>query len=149
MRRIVSLLVWFALLEGLWALVVGTQQDTELVAGFGAAALGAIFAEVLRTKGLLPFSTDFGTLGKAWKLSWQLVLDFGILTRAALRPAGPRGEWVEAPYPTAEGGRGNWQRAFAAVVGTATPNAIVVDLDDGRALLHSLDPRVSSGREPL
>ena len=144
------MLVWFALLEGLWAVFVGTQQDTELVAGLGAAALGAVFAELLRTQGLLAFTSDFGLLRRALLTPWNIVLDFSVLTWALVRAlaAGRRvsGQWVEAPFVTEPGAVGNWQRAFAATIGTATPNAIRVDLDHDRVLLHSLDPRISTGR---
>ena len=54
MARVTSLLVWFALLEGLWAMLVGTTSRTpSSSAGFVAAALGAIFADALRSRGLL------------------------------------------------------------------------------------------------
>lgn len=142
MRRITSLLVWFAMLEGFWALLVGTQQNTELVGGLGAAALGAVFAECLRTLGLLRFTTDVRLLAKAWKLPWYLLVDFAILSLASVR--GTKAVWVEQPVDYDA-----WGRAFAAVAGSATPNAIVVDVDEERALLHSLDTRVPSGRRAV
>src|SRR5215211_8103372 len=79
-RRAVSLLTWFALLEALWAVFVGTQQDTELVAGLVAAAAGALFAEGLRTLGLLGFTADLRLLGQAWKLPFNVVFDFAVIT---------------------------------------------------------------------
>ncbi len=145
--------MWFALLEGLWAVLVGTQQNTELVAGLNAAAIGAIFAEVLRSMGLLAYTADLRLLAQGWKLPWQIVFDFLILTwvlvRSLARGQRVRGVWLTVPFPTEEGAVGRWQRAFATVAGTATPNAIVVDIDEGEALLHSLEPRVSTGREVL
>ena len=152
-RRAVSLAAWFALLEALWAVFVGTQQDTELVAGLIAAAAGALVAEALRSLGLLAFTADLRMLAQAWKLPWQVVLDFVVVTWALVaalaRGRRVRGEWLRAPFPTADGSVGRWQRAFGATVGTATPNAIVVDLDGDGALLHSLDTRVSTGRQVL
>ena len=153
MRRAVSLLAWFALLEALWALFVGTQQDTELVAGLIAAAAGALLAEALRTLGLLSFTADLRMLAHAGKLPWQVVFDFAVVTwvlvRSLARGRRVRGEWVDAEFRTDDGPVGRWQRAFGATVGTATPNAIVVDVDGRRALLHSLEPRVKSGRSVL
>ena len=151
MRRAASLLVWFALLEGLWVSLVGTAQDTEVVAGLAAAAVGALFAEALRSQGLLAFHADLRLLAQAWKLPHQLVFDFGVVTWVLVRSlAGGRpvrGAWVEARLEPAPGAVGAWRRAFGVVVGTATPNAVVVDIeDDGRALLHSLEPRVKTGR---
>ena len=58
MRRAVSLLAWFALLEALWGVLIGTQQDTEVVAGLFAAAAGALLAEAMRSLGLFSYTTD-------------------------------------------------------------------------------------------
>jgi len=149
-RRAVSLLAWFALLEGLWGVFVGTQQDTELVAGVIAAAAGALLAEGLRTLGLLGFTADLRLLARALRLPYGLVLDFAVVTRALARSLARgqrvRGEWLETPFATQGGTVGRWQRAFAVTAGTATPNAIVVDVDGERALLHSIDTSVPSGR---
>jgi Na+/H+ ion antiporter subunit len=146
-------LVWFAVLEGLWAVLVGTQQDTELVGGLAAAALGAIFAETLRSLGLLAYTTDLKLLAQAWKLPWQIVFDFGVLTwvlaRSLARGRRVEGVWLTVPFATRDDSVGRWQRAFAVTCGTATPNAIVVDIDRGEALLHSLEPRVQTGREAV
>jgi hypothetical protein len=152
-RRAVSLLVWFALLEALWALFIGTQQDTEVVAGLLAAAVGAVLVEALRTRGLLSYRADYRMLAQAWKLPFQVVLDFAVVTRVLGRSLVARrrirGEWVDAEFEVGAAETGRWQRAFGIVVGTTTPNAIVVDLRRDRALLHSLDTSVSSGRKVL
>jgi hypothetical protein len=47
------------------------------------------------------------------------------------------------------GSTGRWQRAFAATLSTGAPNAIVVDLDEDEALLHSLEKRVFTGTSVL
>jgi hypothetical protein len=57
--------------------------------------------------------------------------------------------WLTVPFDGGDGATGRGRRAFAALAGTATPNGIVVDLDRGQALLHSLDPDVRSGHEVL
>jgi Na+/H+ ion antiporter subunit len=153
MARVTSLLVWFALLEGLWAMLVGTQQDTELAAGLVAAAFGAIFADALRSRGLLAYTTDFRMLAKGWRFVWIVPFDFVVVTWVLIRSLAHgrrvRGEWVRAPFPTDEGSVGRWQRAFAATLSTAAPNAIVVDLDDDEALLHTLEKRVFTGTSVL
>src|SRR4051812_9622767 len=153
-RRAVSLLVWFVLLEGLWAMLTGTQQDTELVAGFAAAAAGAALAETLRSLGLLHFHADLRLLGQVlWKTPWQVVVDMTLVTwvlgRALARGERVRGEWLRAEFPTGGGDVGRWRRAVGVTVGSATPMAIVVDADEEGALLHSLDSRFPSGRKVL
>jgi multisubunit Na+/H+ antiporter MnhE subunit len=152
-RRAASLLAWFALLVGLWLLLVGTRQHTEVYAGLIAAALGAGFAEILRSRGLLAYRTDPRTLVKLLNVPWQIVFDFLVLTwvlvRSVARGRRVEGVWLTVPYPTAPGEQGRWQRAFATTTGTATPNAIVVDLDRGEALLHALEPGVKTGHEVI
>jgi hypothetical protein len=152
-RRAASLVVWFALLAGLWAILVGTRQSMEIEAGLAAAAVGAVFAEVLRSHGLLAYAADLRLLPKALNLVWQIVFDFAVLTwvlvRSLARGRRVEGAWLTVPFPTDEGVKGRWQRAFATIAGTATPNAIVVDLDRGEALLHALEPGVKTGHEVI
>jgi multisubunit Na+/H+ antiporter MnhE subunit len=144
-RRALSLLAWFAVLEGLWAVFVGTRQGTELVAGLIAAAAGAALVELLRSLGLA-CRIDVRLVADAWKLPVNVVFDFGVLTwvlaRALVRGRRVRGDWVTVPVRTAAG----WQRAFGALAGTASPNAIVVDIDGERALLHALAPDVHTAK---
>lgn len=153
MRRITSLFAWFALLEGLWAMLVGTQQDTELAAGFVASALGALFADALRGRGLLDYTTDFRMLAQGWRFVWIVPFDFLVVTRvlfrSVVRGRRVRGTFVRAPFPTKDGSVGRWQRAFAATLSTTAPNAIVVDLDRDEALLHALETRVFTGTSVL
>jgi multisubunit Na+/H+ antiporter MnhE subunit len=150
-RRLAFLLVWFLLLEGLWAILVGTRQTTELVAGLIAAAVGAAFALVLQSLGVFGYETDWHLLARAWHLIWQTVFDFAVVTwvlaASVARRRRVRGEWVLVPFPTDGGARGRWQRAFGSVAGTATPNAIVVDLRRDEGLLHALAPGVRTARQ--
>jgi len=152
-RRTLSLLVWFALLEALWALFVGTRQGTELVAGLIAAAAGALLAELLRSHGLLAFTPDPRLLARAAQVPYAVVFDFCLVTRVLMRALARgqrvRGQWVRAPFPTASGSAGRWQRVFGVVAGTAAPNAIVVEVRDDEAWLHSLEPRVWTGKSVL
>jgi multisubunit Na+/H+ antiporter MnhE subunit len=140
-RRAVSLVAWFALLEGLWLVFVGTRQTTELVAGLIAATAGALVAELLRSLGL-GYRADLRLLAGLWRLPFDVVFDFGVVTwvlaRALVRRRRVRGRWVTVPRRSV----GGWERALAAVAGSATPNTIVVDVDGERALLHTLAPHV-------
>jgi hypothetical protein len=151
--RAARFLAWLAALELLWGVFVGTIQSTELIAGVGAAALGALFAEALRAHGLLGFRLAPGIVARAWRIIPLAVFDFGVVTwvllRALARGRRVRGEWVTIDFATAEGPRGRFERAVTAALENETANAIVVDLDGGKALLHSLDTRVSTGRSLL
>jgi hypothetical protein len=153
MSRVVSFLFTFVVLEVLWGLLVGTTQSTELIVGLAAAAIGAAFAELLRSLGLFGFRTHGGLLAKAWKLPWLVPFDFGLATWVLIRAlAGGRrvqGEWTRVPFPTEPGEKGRWQRAFGVATSNGTANAIVVDLDGDEALLHALEPGVFSGKTVL
>jgi hypothetical protein len=152
-RRAYSLLGWFVALEVVWAVLVGTTQSTELIVGLAAAAVGACFAELLRSRGLLDFDVDGALLAKAWKVPWLVPFDFLVVTwvlaRSLARGQRVRGEWLRVPFPTEAGPRGSWQRAVGATLSNGAANALVVDLDHDEALLHALEPSVFSGRTVL
>lgn len=153
MARVASFLVWFVALELVWGVVVGTTQSTELIAGLAAAAVGAAFAELLRSLGMLGYRIDPALLAKAWKLPLVVLFDFGVivwvLARSLARGRRVRGRWVRVPFRTQPGDTGRWQRAFGVATSNGTPNAMVVDYTDDEALLHVLEPRVFSGRTVL
>ena len=153
MLRAARFLAWVAGLELLWLVLVGTTQSTEVVAGLGAAVVGACFVEVLRTHGLLGFRLAPGIVVRAWRIPGQVVFDFALvswlLLRALARRRRVRGEWVTIEFPTADGPRGRFERALTVALANETPNAIVVDVAEGKALLHSLDASVRTGRSLL
>lgn len=154
MRRAASLVTWFALLLGLWELLVGTFQRTEVFAGLIAAAVGVVFVLLLTELGLLRYTTDLLTAARLAKLLWQLPVELCVVTLVLLKALahGRRvsGSWVHARYRTGSHEVGRGQRALATAAGTATPNAIVVDLaSGGEALLHSLAPTLPGGRSIL
>jgi hypothetical protein len=151
--RIASFLVWLVALELVWAVLVGTTQSTELIVGLAVAAVGAAFAQLLRSLDLFGYRVERGLLAKAWKLPWLVPFDFGVVTwalvRSLVRGRRVRGEWVRVAFPTEPGPSGRWQRAFAVATANGAANAVVVDLEGDEALLHSLEPGVFSGRTVL
>lgn len=153
MRRLVRFLAWFLVLEGLWELFDGTTQSTEVIAGAISALVGALFVDLLRVHGLLGFRAEPGILARAWRIPGQVVFDFAVvswvLVSSLARRRRVRGGWVTIEFPTESGPKGRFQRAVTVALENETPNAIVVDLDRGKALLHSLDTRVSTGRSLL
>jgi len=157
MRRIVSLVVWWAVLVCLWAVYVGTTAYVEILWGLGAAAIGAVAAEVVRPHNLFRFRIDRRWLPRAWKTLPQIVFDFGLITWELVRALAQRrlvsGAYVAVPFPAGNPARGvdRWRRAWATTLGTMTPNGIVVaiDPDTDLALMHSLRPDVSTGHQVL
>jgi hypothetical protein len=80
---------------------------------------------------------------------FDFVLVLGILVRDVARGRRVRGQWLTVPFTEEPGARGRFRRALAAALENESANGMVVDLDDGRALLHSLDTRVSTGRQVM
>jgi multisubunit Na+/H+ antiporter MnhE subunit len=147
------ILVWAIALWLLWLVLVGTTQSTELAAGGIAAVVTVIFVEALRARGLLDFAPSLRIVARAWVIAPHLFFDFAlvlwILVRNLAHGRRVRGQWVEIEYPLEPGAAGRFQRALVAALENETPNAIVVDLDRERALLHALDTRPSTGRSVL
>jgi hypothetical protein len=146
-------LTWTCALEVLWAVFVGTTQSTELVAGLIASAVVALFVEALRAVGLLRFNWSGRAVASAWRLPGDVLFDwllvFWILARRLACARRVRGEWLTVPFDEEAGARGRFRRALATAVENESSNGMVVDLDDGRALLHSLDTTVRTGRQVL
>ncbi|HEU5362533.1 MAG TPA: hypothetical protein VFU56_04280 [Gaiellaceae bacterium] len=140
-------------MELLWLVFVGTTQSTEVVAGFIASAVVALFVEALRAVGLVRFRLSPGALARARSVPAHVVFDFLLVLWLALRAAARRervrGRWVSVEFHEEEGRRGRFLRALAVTLENETSNAIVVDIDGGRALMHSLDTRVSTGKQIL
>ena len=153
MLRLARFVAWVAFLEILWAIYVGTTQSTELIAGLIASAVTALFVEALRARGLLGFRFAGSGVARAWSIPGHVVLDFGVifwvLAKALARRQRVRGVWVESPYEAPPGPQGRFVRALTVALENETANAIVVDLDESRVLLHSLDTRVKTGREVM
>jgi multisubunit Na+/H+ antiporter MnhE subunit len=157
MRRVVSLVVWWALLVCLWALYAGTTTRIEILAGLGAAAIGAAAADVVRSQNLFRFEIDKPWLPRAWKTLPQIVFDFGLVTWELVRALAARrrvsGAYVAVPFPAGNPALGvhRWRRAYATTLGTMTPNGIVVDIDPETdlALMHSIRPDVATGHQVL
>lgn len=154
MHRVLARVVWFGLLLGFWVLLVGTFQRTEVLAGLIAAAVGLLFVVLLLKLDLLRFALDLLSTARLAKLVWQVPLEFGVVTWVLVTALASRrrvrGSWVHVRYATDSHELGRGQRALATTAGTATPNAIVVDLAaDGDALLHSLAPNLPGGSSIL
>jgi multisubunit Na+/H+ antiporter MnhE subunit len=149
----VRFIVWFCGLELLWLVFVGTTQSTEVVAGLIASAVAALLVEALRRTGLLGFRVSPSALARARSVPAHVLFDFllvlWLVVRAAARRERIRGRWLTVDFEDEEGPRGRFLRALAATLENGTPNGIVVDVDHGRVLLHSLETRVSTGKQVL
>jgi hypothetical protein len=145
MRRVTAWLAWFGGLFVFWLALVGTLQDAELIAGLGAAAIGATAAEVVRSQGLLRYRVRARWLWPGVRQLLRVVPDF-FRVLAAL-PRRPAGQFRTVPFPA--GGRRDvdrGRRAWATLAASLAPNRIVIDMDagTGEALVHDLVPHAGS-----
>jgi hypothetical protein len=119
MRRIVSLVSWWALLVLLWLAYVGTTQTLEVLWGIAAAAIAAVAVEVARSQLLLHFTFERRLFFRGLTAPEAIVFDFGVVTWELLRAVahGRRveGRYLEAEFPAGEEGRARVARVAARV----------------------------------
>jgi hypothetical protein len=145
-RAIVTWLLWWIALFGVWLAYQGEWNRIQWVAAAGAATLGASLATVLAARGLLRFRIPLRALADAKTVPLQIVVDFGIVTLALVRRlAGRQGSGTFVVRSFSSAGRGPQSagdRAWRAVLATYSPNAYVVDVDPGShsVLIHDLVP---------
>ena len=137
MRKAAAIVLWWAVLLGLWQLYVGQTTTQTTIAGVIAAGLAVGTGALLARLGLYRFGLDPRLLGRAAALPWHVVRDFGLVTLALTRGR-PKGAFHEVRVPARTAG----DRALVGLLGSIAPNAYVVDVDRdrGTALLHELDP---------
>jgi multisubunit Na+/H+ antiporter MnhE subunit len=134
----VRIVLWWAVLFGLWQLYVGQTTTQTTIAGVIAAGLAVGAALLVRRLGLYRFGLDPRWLRRSAVLPWEIVRDFAVVTLALARGR-PTGSFREVDVPARTAG----DRALAGLLGSIAPNAYVVDVDRdrGAALVHELDSR--------
>jgi multisubunit Na+/H+ antiporter MnhE subunit len=138
MRKAVGIVLWWAVLLGLWQLYVGQTTKQTTIAGAIAAGLAVGMGALLARLGLYRFGLDPRRLERIAALPWHVVRDFGVVT-LALAHGRPRGAFREVDVPARTAG----DRALVGLLGSIAPNAYVVEVDRDRsaALVHELDPK--------
>jgi multisubunit Na+/H+ antiporter MnhE subunit len=139
-RKAAAIVLWWAVLFGLWQLYVGQTTEQTTIAGLVAATLAVGAGALLARLGLYRFGLHPRRLRRAARLPWDVVRDFGLVTLALTRGR-PKGAFREVDVPARTAG----DRALVGLLGSIAPNAYVVDVDRdrGTALVHELDPKRS------
>jgi multisubunit Na+/H+ antiporter MnhE subunit len=154
-RAVATYLVWWIGLFWLWFFLQGEWNRIEWVAAACEATLGAAFASVLATRGLLRLRVPLAAFRAAKRVPLQVVIDFAIVTAfLARRLAGRRvhGRFVVREYAGAAHGpkaRVEGEAAWRALTATFSPNALVIDVDPdgGISYFHDLK-RNRASEEP-
>jgi hypothetical protein len=97
-RRIATGLLWWVLLMSFWVILDDSFAADELLAGAGAAAIGAFLAELAAYQGASQVRLRVEWFLPALRLPWMLIRDTGVvglvllrrLTRGELPPSGFR-----------------------------------------------------------
>jgi hypothetical protein len=146
MRALRSWALWWLVLFGLWNLMQGAWEETEIAAGAGAAAIGATFAAVARRQGLLSFAPQPRCVAKAPRALWRIPYEFGVVTAAllldVLRVRKVRSAWAANELPGgAFAARARGNEAAVLVIENVAPNTMAVQSQDRtEALRHDLVP---------
>jgi multisubunit Na+/H+ antiporter MnhE subunit len=104
-RRVVAWLAWWVLLMSFWVIVDDSLRTDELLAGAGAAALGATLAEVASNQAGVRVRVRPEWLGHALRLPAQVGRDtwivFAALWRQLAHGQPPRSTFCEIPVARA------------------------------------------------
>jgi multisubunit Na+/H+ antiporter MnhE subunit len=150
--RAVAWLGWWVVLMAFWVITDDSIGLDELLAGAGAAALGALLAEVAAHQASVSFGIRFAWLRRAAGLPRQVLAETGIVFAALWRKLAhgqdPRSGFVAEPArygPDTPDGR--MRRALLVGARSLSPNSFVLGIDRDRNLMvmHKL---VLDDREP-
>lgn len=144
-RRLGAWLLWWVLLMSLWVILDNSIASDELLAGAGAAALGACLAEVASYQAATRFRMRIEWLVPALSLPTQVVRDtvivFAALWRRLAHGQEPTSGFRELPVRygsnTAEG---KTRRALYVGGQSVAPNTFALGIDRDRdvMIVHQL-----------
>lgn len=138
---ILFFLAEWALMFGLWLLLVDNFKRGEMLLGVAMALVAALAAAVVKAENFARFAPHVGELTQTWRIPWYLVEGtwqiFGVLARHLFtRPpsliASMRFD------PGGDDAHSAARRALAVALMTVPPNTVVVGIDrkKQRLILH-------------
>jgi multisubunit Na+/H+ antiporter MnhE subunit len=139
-RRIGSWLVWWVLMMSFWVMLDDSIATDELLAGAGAAALAAFFAELVTCQAQARFRMRIEWLVPALRLPGQLARDtvivYAALWRLLVRGEQPPSAFVELPVRYGDGSmEGATRRALLVGGASVAPNTFVLGIDADRDVM--------------
>ncbi|MCQ9165758.1 hypothetical protein [Arthrobacter sp. STN4] len=140
-----EIMCWWGAGVLLWILTVSTVGAAELVGALAAGLAGAVFARrVRRALGLrirIPREVPGWLAGLPRTLAADIGATLGFIVRGAGNAASA-GRRRNLDWPAGGSARAEGWRAAAAVLVSATPGTLVLDVDpgSGRTLVHELFP---------
>jgi multisubunit Na+/H+ antiporter MnhE subunit len=146
-------LIWWAICFGLWMLLVFKTEFAEVVAGALAASVSATGAELVRSRGIVPFEPRLIWWRGLLKVPWDVVRETWQLTALVVRHY-LRGQPIEGSFRFVHfescGGhdpRSQARRAIATWISSISPNTYLLGFDEAHdvAVVHQL---VATERPP-
>lgn len=144
-RRVGGWLTWWVLLMAFWVILDNSIDTDELLAGAGAAAIGAFLAELVTYQAAARLRIRIEWAALALRLPWEVARDTGIVFAALWRrlargedpPSGFRQRPVRYGDSTAAG---KTRRALLAGGASVAPNSFVLGIDAERdvMIIHQL-----------
>jgi multisubunit Na+/H+ antiporter MnhE subunit len=149
-RRIGSWLVWWVLMMSFWVMLDDSIATDELLAGAGAAALAAFFAELVTYQAQARFRMRIEWLVPALRLPGQLARDtvivYAALWRRLARGEQPPSAFVELPVRYGDDSMEGATRRALLMGGTSVaPNTFVLGIDADRDVM--VVHRLVAGRD--
>ncbi len=150
--RAATWLGWWVVLMAFWVITDDSIGLDELLAGAGAAALGAFLAELAAHQASVSFGIRLAWLRRTAGLPRQVVAETGIVFMALWRRLAtgqqPRSGFVAEPASYGpDSPEGRMRRALLIAGRSLAPNGFVLGIDRERnvAIVHKL---VLDDREP-
>jgi multisubunit Na+/H+ antiporter MnhE subunit len=146
LKPVLSWLITFGLLLGLWFLYTCTLNPSELLVGAGASALASTGVAVVEGRRFAQFSPRPQWFRLFLRMPAEVIRDTGLIWRAgvsALLGHMPEPQMQAIPFEAGgEDQRDSARRALATLLVTIPPNTIVVGIDrhENLALVHFLLP---------
>lgn len=152
-RRAGAWLVWWVILMSFWVMIDDSLQSDELLAGAGAAAIGATLAEIASYQAATRFRMRIEWLVPALGLPADVAKDtwtvFAALYRKLARNQDPPSRFTVEPFEYGEENPEGMTRRFLVTgARSLAPNSFVVGLnkDDDTMVVHQLVPPGKPGK---
>lgn len=139
-RRVGSWIVWWVLLMSFWVLLNDSITLAELLAGAGAAALGAFLAELVQYQAATHFRMRIEWTVPALKVPMQVLRDtltvFGALWRQLAHGEEPASSFSEVVVRYGDDSAEGVTRRVLLIGGrSAAPNTLALGIDGERDVM--------------
>jgi hypothetical protein len=134
-KHAAAFLVWYVVLWWLWQALAGVWNHYNWLFAAGGALVAAALGELAATRTRGRARVPLEILSAAPAALGMVFVDFGIVMFALVRRRTGVVRETRFEHPDTESFRG-----WATIVADWSPNALVIDVADGRSRTHHLIP---------